>query len=102
MRKLSKGITDIVAVVLLLMLIIAMVGFAWLWFARMTSNRINLTYADCLLNYTDDCGELNYSSCLIGGKNRTMTTEKCIDGTCFYVAVPSCEAIYKYSVISHG
>ena len=39
----TKGITDIIAIVLLLMITISMVGFAWIWMQRLTLNVQNST-----------------------------------------------------------
>lgn len=39
----SKGITDIIAIVLLLMITISMVGFAWMWLQRLTVSAQNTT-----------------------------------------------------------
>ncbi len=38
-----KGITDIIAVVLLLMITISMIGFAWLWFQRTSQSAMTKT-----------------------------------------------------------
>ena len=40
-----KGITDIIAVVLLLMITISMIGFAWLWFQRTSQSAMSKTEA---------------------------------------------------------
>lgn len=39
----TKGITDIIAIVLLLMITISMVGFAWMWLQRLTVSAQNTT-----------------------------------------------------------
>lgn len=38
-----KGITPVVAIILLLLIVIAMTGFAFMWFTRMTSGVANQT-----------------------------------------------------------
>lgn len=38
-----KGITPIIAIMLLLMITIAMIGFAYLWFTRISQNAMNRT-----------------------------------------------------------
>jgi flagellin-like protein len=39
----KKGITDIIAIVLLLMITISMVGFAWIWFQRTSQAAMDKT-----------------------------------------------------------
>ena len=50
----KKGLTDIIAIVLLLMITISMVGFAWMWLQRVSTNSLQSSsnQMDALSNKT--------------------------------------------------